>query len=64
MPEVSDCGKYLMLFIMKGCKDMLMFFSEIGKLEKIEKQLEFIRVVNTFEADYDVCRLFNDLFTV
>lgn len=43
---------------------MLMFFSEIGKLEKIEKQLEFIRVVNTFEADYDVCRLFSDLFTV
>ncbi|XP_058124473.1 prolyl endopeptidase [Anopheles ziemanni] len=53
MPEVSDCGKYLMLFIMKGCKDMLLYFSNLEKAGNLESKLDFVKVVTEFDSDYD-----------
>lgn len=53
MPEVSDCGKYLMLFIMKGCKDMLLYFSNLDKSDGITEKLDFVKVVTEFDSDYD-----------
>lgn len=53
MPEVSHCGKFLMLYIMKGCKDMLLYFANIEGID-IKSKLEFMKVVKEFEADYDV----------
>lgn len=53
MPEVSDCGKYLMLFIMKGCKDMLLYFSNLEKAGGITGKLDFIKIVTEFDSDYD-----------
>lgn len=53
MPEVSDCGKYLMLFIMKGCKDMLLYFSNLEKSDGITGKLDFVKVVTEFDSDYD-----------
>lgn len=53
MPEVSDCGKYLMLFIMKGCKDMLLYFSKLENSESITGKLDFVKVVTEFDSDYD-----------
>jgi prolyl oligopeptidase len=52
--EVSDCGKFLMLYIMKGCKDMLLYFADLEKNGEIKDKLDFIKVVKEFEADYDV----------
>ncbi|XP_058818657.1 prolyl endopeptidase isoform X2 [Topomyia yanbarensis] len=52
-PEVSDCGKYLMLFIMKGCKDMLLYFSNLGNSGGIKGKLDFVKVVSEFDSDYD-----------
>lgn len=54
MPEVSDCGKYLMLFIMKGCKDMLLYFSNLEKAGGITGKLDFTKIVTEFDSDYDV----------
>lgn len=53
MPEVSDCGKYLMLFIMKGCKDMLLYFSKLESSDNITGKLDFVKVVTEFDSDYD-----------
>lgn len=53
MPEVSDCGKYLMLFIMKGCKDMLLYFSNLEKAGGITGKLDFTKIVTEFDSDYD-----------
>lgn len=54
MPEVSDCGKYLMLFIMKGCKDMLLYFSKLESSDNITGKMDFVKVVTEFDSDYDV----------
>lgn len=42
-----------MLYIMKGCKDMLLYFANIEGID-IKSKLEFKKVVKEFEADYDV----------
>lgn len=57
MPEVSDCGKYLMLFIMKGCKDMLLYFSNLEQAGGLTGKLDFVKVVTEFDSDYDVSKL-------
>jgi len=51
-PEVSDCGKYLLIYIMKGCKDMLLYFAKIAGID-IQGKLEFTKVFTRFEADFD-----------
>lgn len=60
MPEVSDCGKYLMLFIMKGCKDMLLYFSKLESSDNITGKLDFVKVVTEFDSDYDVILPFSN----
>ena len=40
---------------MKGCKDSLLYFSEL-KNKSIDGKLEFVKVVEKFEADYDVSK--------
>ncbi|XP_055641066.1 prolyl endopeptidase-like isoform X2 [Toxorhynchites rutilus septentrionalis] len=62
-PEVSDCGKYLVLFIMKGCKDMLLYFSKLGKSEDITGKLDFVKVVTEFDSDYDYITNEGSIFT-
>jgi prolyl oligopeptidase len=52
--EVSDCGKYLLLYIMSGCKDMLLYFADLEKNGEITGKLNFEKIVDEFEADYDV----------
>lgn len=52
--SVSDCGSYLMLFIMKGCKDMLLYFTDLRKVAGVKGKFEFVKVVEKFESDYDV----------
>lgn len=63
MPEVSDCGKYLMLFIMKGCKDMLLYFSKLESSDNITGKMDFVKVVTEFDSDYDYITNEGSLFS-
>lgn len=51
--EVSDCGSFLVFFIMTGCSDQLLYFADLRKTPEIQGKLEFTKVVTKFEADYD-----------
>lgn len=51
--ETSDCGNYLVFFIMYGCNDQLLYFADLRKTPEITGKLEFTKVVTEFEADYD-----------
>lgn len=51
--EVSDCGNYLVFFVMIGCNDQLLYFADLRKTPEINGKLEFTKVVTNFEADYD-----------
>lgn len=51
--EVSDCGNYLVFFVMYGCNDSLLYFADLRKTPEINGKLEFTKVVTKFEADYD-----------
>ncbi|XP_058061295.1 prolyl endopeptidase [Anopheles bellator] len=63
MPEVSDCGKYLLLFIMKGCKDMLLYFANLEKAGNLSTKLDFVKVVTEFDSDYDYVTNENSIFS-
>lgn len=52
--EVSDCGHYLVFYIMFGCNDQLLYFADLRKTPEINQKLEFTKVVTKFEADYDL----------
>lgn len=50
---VSDCGTYLVVTPIKGCKNNLLYFARIDSTQKITKKLELTPVVTNFEADYE-----------
>lgn len=50
--HVSDCGKYVVLCIVKDCRDNIVYYSELDG--EIKGKLEIKNVVEKFEADYDV----------
>lgn len=52
--RVSDCGKYLILSVVKECRDNLVFFADLEKHGEIEGKVELTQVVFNFEADYEV----------
>lgn len=54
--HVSDCGKFLVLCIVKDCRDNIIYYSELE--EEPKGKLEFKKIVDKFEADYDVSSLF------
>ena len=60
--DVSDCGNYLVLFVMKGCNDQLLYFSDLRKMPEINGKLDFTRIVEKFEADYDYITNEGDIF--
>lgn len=51
--EVSDCGSYLIFYIMTGCSDQLLYFADLRKTPNIDGELRFEKIVTKFEADYD-----------
>lgn len=52
--EVSDCGKYLFLSIRNSCRTNLFFYVDLDKTGDIRGKLEIVRIVETFESDYEV----------
>lgn len=51
---VSDCGKYLILLIIKDCRDNLLYFADLEKNGEINGKIDVTPIVTKFEADYDV----------
>lgn len=52
--QVSDCGKYLFLNIVKDCRDNLVYFADLEGAGDIRGQLKITPIVTKFESDYDV----------
>lgn len=52
--QVTDCGKYLIVMVVKDCRDNLIYFADLEKTGDIKGQLELTPVVTKFEADYHV----------
>lgn len=54
--EVSDCGKYLLVFPQQDCRDNLVFFADVSEQMKngFNSKLVLTPVVSKYEADYDV----------
>ena len=53
--EVTDCGKYLLVLPQLGCKDNLIYYSELPL--KFDAPLKLTCIVDKFEADFEVYSL-------
>lgn len=51
---MSDCGKYLIVPIVKACRDNLLYFADLEKNGPITGKIPLTPIVTEFEADYDV----------
>lgn len=52
--QVSDCGKYLFLNIVKDCRDNLVYFADLEEAGDIKTKLKITPIVTKFESDYEV----------
>ncbi|XP_053958448.1 prolyl endopeptidase [Anastrepha ludens] len=50
---VSDCGRYLIMPIVKGCRDNLIYYIDLNEAENIRPGLKVIKVIDVFEYDYE-----------
>lgn len=53
---MSDCGKYLVVSIVKACRDNLLYFADLEKNGEITGKIPLTPIVTEFVADYDVNR--------
>lgn len=51
---MSDCGKYLVVTPIKGCKNNLLYYAELRDDYKVEGKLNLKPIVTEFNADYEV----------
>lgn len=51
---MSDCGKYLIVSIVKACRDNLLYFADLEKNGDISGKIPLTPIVTEFKADYDV----------
>lgn len=59
---VSDCGKYMIVTIVKACRDNLLYFADLEKNGEITGKIPLTPIVTEFEADYDVSWIFEHNF--
>ncbi|XP_073812282.1 prolyl endopeptidase [Musca autumnalis] len=50
---VSDCGKYLILAIVKDCRDNIVYYADLEPGAEITTKLQVKKIVEKFESDYD-----------
>ncbi|GAB0087261.1 prolyl endopeptidase [Sergentomyia squamirostris] len=50
---VSDCGKYLILLIVKDCRDNLVYFADLESAGEITGKLPLKQIIHKFECDYE-----------
>nr|AWK60412.1 prolyl oligopeptidase variant 2 [Bombyx mori] len=51
--DVSDCGRYLLVYPVRDSRDNLLFFADLSKHPEINGKLPLMPVVEEFEADYE-----------
>ncbi|XP_055907432.1 prolyl endopeptidase [Eupeodes corollae] len=51
---VTDCGKYVILSIVKDCRDNILYYADLEKAGEIKSKLEIHEIITKFESDYDV----------
>lgn len=54
--QVTHCGKFVILSIVKDCRDNLLYFTDLEKNGDIHGKLSFTPIVTKFEADYEVSK--------
>lgn len=52
--QVSDCGKYLIVFICKDCSENLLYFADLGENDGFIGKLALTSIVTEFESNYQV----------
>ncbi|XP_037899547.1 prolyl endopeptidase-like [Glossina fuscipes] len=52
-PEVSDCGKYLIIPIVKDCRDNILYYSELDTTSTMPSKQKMHKIIEKLEADYD-----------
>ncbi|KAF5294772.1 hypothetical protein FQA39_LY00256 [Lamprigera yunnana] len=51
--NVSDCGNYLVLTPIKGCKNNLLYFCNLKAIGEITGKLTVVPIVTEFKADFE-----------
>ncbi|KAK6630387.1 hypothetical protein RUM44_005054 [Polyplax serrata] len=52
--DISDCGRYLIVYLQKGCRDNLVYYCDFEKINyKINGKLPITEIVGRLEADYE-----------
>lgn len=51
--EVSDCGKYLIMPIVKDCRDNILYYANLEEAGEIKTKLKVHKIVEKFESDYN-----------
>lgn len=52
--EVSDCGNWLILTPIKGCKNNLIYVGNLAEIKEINGKIPLVPIVEKLEADYEV----------
>lgn len=50
---ISDCGRYIIITPVKGCKNNLLYFARLEQGARITKKLEIVPIVTELDADYE-----------
>lgn len=61
--RVSDCGKYLILSVVKDCRDNLVFYADLENNGEIDGKVQLTQIVFHFESDYEVSKPLDSLYT-
>lgn len=56
---VSDCGKYLIVMILRGGVHNLIYTVDLEATGEIKGKLDLVPVITKFEADYHVSKTIN-----
>ncbi|KAJ8979886.1 hypothetical protein NQ317_017509 [Molorchus minor] len=60
--HVSDCGNYLVVTPIKGCKNNLLYFIKFSPNKEVDGKLELTSIVTEFIADYEYITNFGSKF--
>jgi len=63
---VSDCGRYLLIEVRKGCDPVnRLYYTDLTTLpDGIKGKLPYVKIVDNFDAEYEVCNSEWSLFFV
>ncbi|XP_037933547.1 prolyl endopeptidase [Teleopsis dalmanni] len=51
--EVSDCGRYLIMPIVKDCRDNILYYADLKEIGTIQSKFKVHKIIDKFESDYE-----------